>query len=126
MITTEEFPTERWQSRLEGLTREARERPMSIRVEGPNVGDQVLAEFLPLVAISLESKGTEKGAVEIIAEHPNGGHLTHLINNPEHIYLARYNDRQVLCLDIEDRRGVKTLVFLRQSSADVDKGGTEQ
>jgi hypothetical protein len=112
MIKTEEFPREKWEGYLNQLTAEAQKHLMTVRVEAESLGDQVLADGLPLVAISLEQKGSERGNVEIIAERDDGTHLTHLISEPEHIYLARYDDKSEVCLDVEDRSGAKTLVFV--------------
>ena len=67
-----------------------------------------------MVAISLEAKGSAQGDIEIIAERPDGAHLTHPIPDPERIYLARDESKKVAYLDIEDRGGAKTLVFLHR------------
>lgn len=111
MLRTEELPRERWDVYLDQLSRAAKNRPITVRVEGPKVGDQILAADVPLLSISIEEKGTERGAVEIIAESPDGTHLTHLIPSPQRIYVARSDERQEVCVDIEDADGLKTLVF---------------
>lgn len=114
MMRTEEFPRGRWEDYLSELTREAKDHPVRVRVESQTLGDQVLVDGLHLVAISLEAKGTAKGGIEIITEQPDGTHLTHLIPDPERIYLAREESKEDVYLDIEDRDGAKTLVFLHQ------------
>lgn len=117
MIKTEEFPKERWESYLNDLSREAKDHMMSIRVEALNLGDQILTKGLPLVAIGVETKGTERGAIEIVAERPDGSHLTHLIPAAERIYMARDESKHAVYLDIEDQSGTKTLVFVHEGRA---------
>jgi hypothetical protein len=117
MIKTEEFPKDRWDSYLTELTHEAKDHSMSVRVESLQLGDQILEKGLPLVEIAIEKKGPEGGDVLIIAERPDGSHLTHLIPDPRRIYLARYEDKHALCLDIEDGEGAKTLVTVYEGSA---------
>lgn len=113
MMRTEEFPRDRWESYLNDLTRKAKDRPVQVRVESLAIGDQVLAEGLPLVAISLETKGTDKGAIEIVAERPDGTHVMHMIPDPQRIYLARDERGEVVALDVEEEGGVKTLIALK-------------
>jgi hypothetical protein len=117
MITTEEFPKDGWDSCLTALTREAKDHLMMVQVEALDLGDQFLAHGLPLLEISLEKKGPDAGAIEIIAERSDGSRLMHLIPDPQHLRLARYDDKHALCLDIEDGKGVKTLVTVYEGTA---------
>ncbi len=110
MITTEEFPKDGWDSYLTELTREAKDHLMSVQVEAPELGDQILAKGLPLLEISLGKKGTEAGSIQIIAERSDGSRLMHLISDPQRVYLGRYDDKRAVCLDIEDGKGTKTLI----------------
>ena len=82
-----------------------------MRVEGPKMGDQILAADVPLLSISIEKKGTEQGTIEIITKSPNNTHLTHLIPSPQRIYVARSDEQQKMYVDIEDADSLKTLVF---------------
>ena len=116
MIQTEEFPRDSWDQYLTSLSREANAHLMVVRIESPSLGDQILARGLPLVGISVEKKGSEQGAVEVIAERPDGSHLTHLIREPARIYLARYEEKKEVCLDIEDKSGQKTLIFIHEGA----------
>lgn len=115
MMQTEELKRERWDDSLMALTKEAKDHPMIVRLESLKLGDQVLAKGLLLVQIGVEKKGSEAGAIEIIAERPDGSHLTHLIPSPERLYLARFDDRHAFCLDIEDTESTKTLVFVAEA-----------
>lgn len=117
MIETEEFSREQWESALNSLTREAQDHLMTVRIEAPTLGDQILAQDIPLVGISFERTGSGRGAVEIIAARPDGSHLTHQVPEPQRIYLARLHEQQELCLDIEGANKLKTLVFIKGSSS---------
>jgi hypothetical protein len=85
-----------------------------VRVEGQEVGDQVLAEHVPLVGISVEKKGSEANAIELTLAHRDQRSLNHMIQSPEHVYVEESANGEVVCLDIEDRARVKTLVFFER------------
>ena len=110
---THEIPRERWADYLSALSNREKDHPVRIRVEGREIGDQALAEGLPLVGISVEEKGSEKDAIEVTVGNKGRGeaNMTHMIHAPERIYIEERSNGQVACLDIEDGAQVKTLIF---------------
>jgi hypothetical protein len=122
MIHTQEFVRSDWDAYLNGLSREAQDHPLRVRLEAPDLGDQLLADGLALVGISLEKKGSEQDAIEITAARADGTHLTHFVHAPERLYLARNDEDKAICLDIEDRSGGKTLVYI----AEANQGGARK
>lgn len=111
MSKTHEIPHERWGDYLNALSNREKERPVRIQVEGRELGDQVVAHDLPLMGISLERKGSEKGAIEVTLADREAIKLTHLIAAPERVYVEENDAGEVQVLDIESREQVKTLIF---------------
>jgi hypothetical protein len=108
---TTEIPREAWADYLNALSGREREKPVGIRVEGVNTGDQVLADHVPLVGISVEQKGSEARAIEVTVANKDRSNLTHMIHDAAHIYAEEGDAGEVVCLDIEDTAKVKTLIF---------------
>lgn len=108
---TLEIPKEAWADYLNALSNRVHDRPVRVRIEGTDMGDQVLAEQVPLVGISLEQKGSEAGAIELTLAHEDRTNLTHMIQSPAHVYAEEGDAGEVVCLDIEDTASVKTLIF---------------
>ncbi|NTX05319.1 DUF5335 family protein [Myxococcus sp. CA051A] len=112
---TREIPREGWADYLALLSTMEKEHPVRIEVEGMELGDQPLAEGLPLVEISLEEKGSDKGVVEIIVGGP-GGEITHRIQKPERIYADESESGELECLDIESSEdNTKTLIYFGEA-----------
>jgi len=108
---TLEIPKEAWEDYLTSLSNREQAHPVRIRIEGTELGDQVLADSMPLVGISLERKGSEANAIEVTLAHKDDSNLTHMIRTPERVYVEEGDDGQVMVVDIEDTMRVKTLIF---------------
>ena len=108
---TVEIPREAGGDYLNALSNREHDHPVRVRIEGTEVGDQVLAEMVPLVGISLEKKGSEANAIELTLAHEDQRNMTHMIQSPERVYAEEGEAGQVICLDIEDQARVKTLIF---------------
>lgn len=111
---TLEIPREAWGDYLNALSNREHDHPVIVRVEGQEIGDQVLAEHVPLVGISVEKKGSEANAIELTLAHQDQRSLNHMIQAPEHVYVEESANGEVMCLNIEDRARVKTLVFFER------------
>lgn len=111
---TLEIPREAWGDYLNALSNREHDHPVIVRVEGQEVGDQVLAEHVPLVGISVEKKGSEANAIELTLAHRDQRSLNHMIQSPEHVYVEESASGEVVCLDIEDTARVKTLIFFER------------
>lgn len=111
-MRTREIPRDAWSQYLATVSGLRAQHPVKVRVDGAELGDQALAECLPLVGISLEEKGSEADAIELTVAGPAGqDNLTHLIEHPERVYVEEDDAGQVKVLDIEGPAKVKTLVF---------------
>lgn len=110
MPETLEIPKERWNDYLSALSNRECRHPVSIKIEGRDVGDQTLADHLPLVGISCEVKGSMHDAIEItVGNHDQP--VTHYVASPAKVYVEEAANGAVQCLDIEDSAQIKTLIF---------------
>ena len=118
--TNQEIPRQQWASYLAGITeriRHQRVRVESVTLESLSLetGDQDIARSLPLVEISLEEKGSDTGAVQIIAGHGDD-EITHRVLEPERISAELDSDSGALeCLEIAERGSGKLLVFFERA-----------
>ncbi|MNR92048.1 hypothetical protein D3C72_230680 [compost metagenome] len=111
-MATREIPREDWERYLGVLSRQKADQPVRVRVEDTEVGDQVLADCMPMVGISLEKKGSDADAIELTLAYAGGeSNLTHEIACPEKLYVKEDAAGEPQVLDIEDRAQVKTLIF---------------
>lgn len=123
MKETQEIPRERWSDYLNALSNRSKDLPVRIEVEGQDLGDQMLAQQLPLVGISCELKGSEANAIEVTLGKKEQGsaNITHMIEDPERLYVEETENGQVRCLDIETRAKVKTLIFFAENQQTVNR-----
>ncbi|NBD10408.1 MULTISPECIES: DUF5335 family protein [Corallococcus] len=113
--TNQEIPREQWASYLANLSK--KDPTQWVRVESidSDTGDQPLADRLPLIEISLETKGSDAGAVQIIVGR-EGGEITHRILEPDRLFAELDEQSGALeCLEIGEKGG-KTLVFFERPS----------
>jgi hypothetical protein len=102
-----------WKTFLDEFSKRNQMRPTRLEVVGSDVGAQEEEKFLPLVGVSLETKGDAAGTVEIIL----GGetaveerHLDHTIRNVERIAPLIGTTGLEEGLGIQDSEDVKTLL----------------
>jgi hypothetical protein len=102
-----------WKTFLDEFSKRNQMRPTRLEVVGSDVGAQEEEKFLPLVGVSLETKGDAAGSVEIIL----GGetaveerHLDHTIRNVERIAPLIGTTGLEEGLGIQDSEDVKTLL----------------
>jgi hypothetical protein len=101
-----------WKNFLDDYSKRNQLRPTRLEVIGP-LGVQQEEHFLPLLGVSLETKGNAAGSVEVMlggesAEEPR--HLTHTITNVERIAPLIGSNAVEEGLGFEDTEGGKTLL----------------
>jgi len=104
---------DQWKSFLDEFSKRNHGRPTRLEVVG-ELGAQEVEKFLPLVGVSLETKGSAAGSVEIILGGETASdqrHLEHVISNVERIAplvgLTSVEDG----LGFEDKHEAKTLLL---------------
>ena len=107
---------DQWKSFLDEFSKRNQLRATRLEVVS-EMGDQQEEEYLPLVGVSFESKGSAAGSVEIIlggetAAHER--HVEHIVNNVQRIAplisLTGLEDG----LGLEDKEGGKTLLLFER------------
>ena len=114
----QEIPREEWASYLAGISRKDATQWVRVEFIDAESGDQPLADRLPLVDISLETKGSDAGAVQIIVGR-EGQEVTHRILEPDRVYAELDDKTQALeCLEIGEKGGKTLIFFERPTEAD--------
>ena len=108
---------DQWKSFLEEFSKRNQSRTTRLEVIGGEIGAQEEEQFLPLVGVSLESKGSDAGDVVIIL----GGdtaldlrHIEHRVEQVERIAPITGGSGLEDGLGFEDREGNKTLLTFEQ------------
>jgi hypothetical protein len=104
-----EIPRQEWSLYFQGLSQRALGHRVRVEVIGPDIGDQPLAQALPLQEIELETKGSDKGAISLIVG-AEGQEVTHRVLDVEAVFLEVRDHGDLACLELQERGG-KTLVF---------------
>jgi hypothetical protein len=107
---------DQWKSFLDEFSKRNQFRATRLEVVG-DVGAQEEEKFLPLLGVSLETKGSAEGSVEVLL----GGesvqderHVDHLITNVRRIAPLLGNAGFEDGLGFEDQDGVKTLLTFQR------------
>ncbi|MDY7225978.1 DUF5335 family protein [Hyalangium rubrum] len=116
MHHTREIPREVWSDYLTLLSSITQAQCVRIEAGSPEIGEQTLAQRLPLIDISFEEKGSGQGSVEVTVGRP-GEEITHRILHPDRIYADESENGELECLDIEDEEHTKTLIFFEPAEA---------
>ena len=93
----------RWDAVLAGVSRALVGKRAEIEVASFDLGNQIVAERLPLVAISYDRKN------DVISV--NLDQLDHLIRGPRDLYLD-YDLAGIVCLEIVDGEGASRILTL--------------
>lgn len=108
-MTTSEIAREQWGTFFDDFSRLRRGWLVTVEVLGSSIGAQLEVQDLPLEGMTADF---EQGAsqIEITAGRGQPGHVLHTVTDPEHVWLKRDGDEDVLELEA---RGTITLVRVR-------------
>ena len=105
----------RWQSFLDDFSKRNQSRATRLEVLGEEVGAEEEEDFLPLVGVSLETKGSEAGGVVVILGGEEQRHVERHIENVRRITsLVGDTSGVEEGVGFEDGAGDKTLLLLEQ------------
>jgi hypothetical protein len=116
MHHTREVPRDVWSDYLTLLSSITQTQCVRIEAGSMELGEQLLAQRLPLMDISFEEKGSGKGTIEVTVGRPSE-EITHRVAHPSRIYADESESGELECLAIEDEEGTKTLIFFEPSQA---------
>jgi hypothetical protein len=110
-METRTIPEEHWIEFFDRFSQDHVGWPVTIEVQDAEHGPQKVAQGLPLLGISFDTKGTRPSSIEIIAGSSAGTHVEHVIDMPLHIRKAQ-EDNGDIDVQIEPARGPVTLIHL--------------
>lgn len=116
MHHTREIPREVWSDYFTLLSGITRSQCVRIEAGSTEIGEQQLAQRLPLIDISFVEKGSGRDAIEVTVGRP-GEEITHRIFHPERIYADESESGELECLDIENEGHTKTIIFFEPTRA---------
>ena len=106
---------EHWKEFLDDFSKRNQLRATRLEVIDSEAGVQEEEEFLPLVGVSFEPKGTEAGSGVVILGGESGRHVERRIEHVQRIApLVAENSGLEAGLGFEDADGGRTLLLLEQ------------
>src|SRR5438105_3444747 len=116
-MPTREIPRQEWPTFFDCFSNEHQDWPTTIEVVGVDVGAQFEAESEPLVGISVDLKGSARGAIEVMVGDRPEENLTHTIPAPARVWVRDGGDTAEEALEIEAGDGSKTLLRFSAGNA---------
>jgi hypothetical protein len=109
---------DRWQNFLDDFSKRNQFRATRVQVIGDDVGAQQEEDFLPLVGVSFEKKGSEAGTVVVILGGESAQDLRHVERHIENVQrvtpLVGETTGMEEGIGFEDGDGARTLLLLEQ------------
>jgi hypothetical protein len=119
-----EIPQERWPSFLKMLNRLAAGRAVRLEVAHRDLGDQELGNLLPLRELGYETKGSERGRLEVTVGSDRG-ELTHAIDKPMRMSIGVNEASELQWLGIDEGGGAATILhFAEMPKLEAEYGAT--
>ena len=106
-----------WKSFLDEFTKRNQFRATRLEVVGEEIGVQEEEDFLPLVGVSFEPKGSEVGSVELVLGGETAKeqrHVEHLIEKVQRIAPIIGPEGLEDGLGLEDQEGNRTLLIFEK------------
>jgi hypothetical protein len=108
-MTTRQIYHERWQSFFNRFSKEHEGWPTTVHLLDAERGERPEATALPLIGISYEPRGSERGSIELMLGGVEGNFMR-IIPSPERVWLRESADAADTALEIEGMHGPKTLI----------------
>jgi len=103
-----------WQSFLERVSKELTGKRAEIEVASAKLGDQIEAEWVPLLGLAYDPKSD---IVEVVLDG-----LDHMINKPQELY-AEEDGGRLLNLEVVDAAGVHQIMRFKDALMLTGPGG---
>ena len=95
-----------WRAALDTLSKSLSGKQAEIEIAALSLGDQIAAEWVPLIGIAYDSKDD---IVEVALEG-----LDHIISRPRELHFRQQGGAVVSALEIVDADGVRNIVKFRE------------
>jgi hypothetical protein len=114
-MPTQEIPRAEWNNFFDGFSLQHEAWLATFEVFAPDVGAQEEAHELPLEGISIDSTDENSNSISINLGRSPADHVTHTINEPEHVWLEQTSRGADAALEIESHNDTRTLLRFRSS-----------
>src|SRR6185503_19681055 len=111
MQTTQEIPREGWNRFFARFNHDHEMQMVTVEIFGAEIGAQVEGRSLLLGGISAGDDNAD--SLVLMFDAVDGEHLTHMVNDPTHLWIQRTPDNTDEALEVESANGTRTLVRLR-------------
>ena len=108
---TRELAPHEWDESLDSFSRQHDGWLVTVEILGAELGAQIEGRDLRLRGIACDS--AERARISIMLETPGGGHVTHAVAGPAHIWLEQTADGADVALQIESADETRTLIKFR-------------
>jgi uncharacterized protein DUF5335 len=108
MQTTTEIPHGRWNQFFARFNRDHETQMVAVEIMGSEIGAQIEGRSLLLGGIS--AGDTNADSLVLMFDSVDGEHVTHMVEQPTHIWVQHAPDNTEEALEIESADGTKTLV----------------
>lgn len=114
-MDTHGLPREEWGAFFDDLSREFESGLVTVEVSGDALPHVILAEGLPLLGITFDTKGSEAGSLTIIAGQDEDTAVSHTVAAPTHVNIARTADGSVDVVQIDAPDPAQTRIHFLSS-----------
>ena len=111
-MPTQAIPRDEWNNFFDSFSRQHEGWLATLEVFDDDLGAQQEARELPLSGISLSS-GKDKGTIALSLGKEPGDHVTHIIDEPEQVWVETTSEGVNAALEIEAKDQTKTLLRFR-------------
>ena len=111
-MPTQAIPREQWNNFFNSFSRQHEGWLATLEIFSTDLGAQEEVRELPLTGISLSSAKNENGIALSLGKDP-GDHITHIINEPEKVWIETTDEGVNSALEIESKDQTKTLLRFR-------------
>lgn len=111
-MPTQTIPREQWNNFFDSFSRQHEGWLTTLEVFDNDIGAQEEARELPLSGISLSSAKDEDSIALMLGKEP-GDHITHIIGEPEQVWVETTSEGVNSALEIEAKDHTKTLLRFR-------------
>lgn len=111
-MPTREIARDEWREFFDAFTRQHDLWIVTVEVSGADIGAQVEGESLRLRGVAADAG---ESSISIMLETPGGGHLTHTVVDPTHLWIEQTSTGADAALQIQSKEGTTTLVRFRSA-----------
>src|SRR4051812_10123939 len=109
-MLTQEIPMDEWRPFFDNLSRNHQNEPITIEIDGADLGAQPAASGVKLIGITFDAKEDVAVEIDVLVRNQADAHLMHAIPHPSHVRIARTEDGFDSALQLESDNGPTTLV----------------